>query len=110
MRRYVISVIHARSGFAPLNWLSRVSSTAKDGLIPLSARPALVADLPPMAEYLVNPGNAVGAARLALIQQLIVQLAIASEPAAVVPGLTDQVRLPRIDSIPLVQWASCARL
>ncbi len=44
-------------------------------------------------------------AGLALIHQVITQLAIAIDLAAAVPGLTDQLRLPGIVSSALAKWA-----
>ena len=71
----------------------------------MAARPALVADLRPDARQPRQPGNAVGAAGLAVIQQVIVQLAVAIDLAAVVPSFADQIGLPDIFPSPLVQRA-----
>lgn len=67
--------------------------------------PALVAGLRPDACQPGQSGNAVRAAGLAVIQQVIVQLAITIDLAAVVPGLPDQRRLPGIFPSPLAQRA-----
>ena len=64
-----------------------------------------VADLCPDARQSGQPGNAVGATGLAVIQQIIVQLAVAIDLAAVVPGPPDQLCLPSVFPSPLTQRA-----
>lgn len=70
-------------------------------LAAIATGPALVADLRLDTRYPGQTSNAVRAAGLALIQQIIVQLAIAIDLATVVPGLPNQLRLPSIFSITL---------
>jgi len=74
----------------------------------IAARTALVADLCLDTRKSGQPGNAVRAAGLAVIQQVIVQLAVAINLAAVVPGLSDQLRLPSIFQSPQAQPVSPA--
>lgn len=67
------------------------------------ARTAFVADLRPDARQPRQAGHAVRTGRLAVIKQIIVQLAVAIDLAACVPGLPDQFGLPSIFTSPLTQ-------
>ena len=74
-------------------------------LATIVTRPPFVADLRPDTRQPGQPGNAVRATGLAVIQQVIVLLAVAIDLAAVVPGPPDQLRLPGIFPSPLAQRA-----
>lgn len=65
-------------------------------LAAIAARAPLVTDLRLDARQAGETGHPVRATGLALIEQVVVQLAVAIDHATVVPGLPDQVGLPGV--------------
>ncbi len=74
-------------------------------LAAIAPRSAPVTDLRLDTRQPGQSGNAVQAAGLTLIQQVVVQLAVAIDLTTVVPGLPDQLCLPSIFLGPRAQWA-----